>query len=173
MGVSEVIQVSEDSSVIWEVSKLPPPPAEDLNPLMIFIHPPIAVSSYLVVFAFTAYLFLREDRTKSLSRLGFASWGLTLLTLVTGMIWAQSAWGNYWSWEPKENTSLVLFILISAALVAFTEGRRNLARGLGLLSCVPILFSLPGIFALVGLGVIGSKPMIENKETEYGQSQSS
>jgi hypothetical protein len=154
MGVSEVIQVSEDSSVIWEVSKLPPPPAEDLNPLMIFIHPPIAVSSYLVVFAFTAYLFLREDRTKSLSRLGFASWGLTLLTLVTGMIWAQSAWGNYWSWEPKENTSLVLFILISAALVAFTEGRRNLARGLGLLSCVPILFSLPGIFALVGFELL-------------------
>ena len=29
------------------------------------------------------------------------------LTILTGAIWAEQAWGSYWSWDPKETWSLV------------------------------------------------------------------
>lgn len=92
-----------------------------------------------------------------------------MLALVTGMIWAQSAWGSYWSWEPKENTSLALFILVSAAVISFTEGRMNLARSLGLLSCVSILLSLPSYFALVGFELLLIVTVIRSDRVEVDE----
>jgi ABC-type transport system involved in cytochrome c biogenesis permease subunit len=35
------------------------------------------------------------------------------------MLWAQSAWGSYWSWDPKETMPLLLFLSLSASLVAY------------------------------------------------------
>ena len=31
--------------------------------------------------------------------------------LVTGAVWAQKAWGQYWSWDPKETWSLITWLL--------------------------------------------------------------
>jgi len=32
------------------------------------------------------------------------------LTLVLGSIWANVAWGTYWNWDPRETTTLILWI---------------------------------------------------------------
>jgi heme exporter protein C len=32
------------------------------------------------------------------------------VTLVTGSIWANAAWGTYWNWDPRETTTLVLWV---------------------------------------------------------------
>ncbi len=45
--------------------------------------------------------------------LGF--WLLTL-GIVTGSIWAKTAWGSYWSWDPKETWSLVTWLFYAIAL---------------------------------------------------------
>lgn len=37
-------------------------------------------------------------------------------TIVTGAIWAERAWGSYWSWDPKETWSLVTWIIYAAYL---------------------------------------------------------
>ncbi len=44
--------------------------------------------------------------------------GFTLLTagLLVGSIWAKSAWGDYWVWDPKENWSLVTWLVYGAYL---------------------------------------------------------
>ena len=44
--------------------------------------------------------------------------GFPMLTLgvVTGAMWAQSAWGSYWSWDPKETWSLVTWLVYAAYL---------------------------------------------------------
>lgn len=44
--------------------------------------------------------------------------GFILLTagIVTGSIWANSAWGTYWSWDPKETWSLVTWLVYAALL---------------------------------------------------------
>ncbi len=38
------------------------------------------------------------------------------LTMLTGAIWAQQAWGSYWSWDPKETWSLVTWIIYAVYL---------------------------------------------------------
>ncbi|MBW2623081.1 MAG: c-type cytochrome biogenesis protein CcsB [Deltaproteobacteria bacterium] len=36
--------------------------------------------------------------------------------IITGAIWAQSAWGTYWSWDPKETWSLITWLVYAAIL---------------------------------------------------------
>ncbi len=38
------------------------------------------------------------------------------LVIVTGAIWAQRAWGRYWTWDPKETWSLVTWIIYAIYL---------------------------------------------------------
>ena len=53
----------------------------------------------------------------------------TLGGLVFGMIWAYRAWGNYWSWDPKEVWSLITWLVFALYLhtriVMGWKGRRS------------------------------------------------
>ena len=44
--------------------------------------------------------------------------GFPLLTIgiITGAVWAEYAWGSYWSWDPKETWSLITWLLYAALL---------------------------------------------------------
>jgi cytochrome c-type biogenesis protein CcsB len=44
--------------------------------------------------------------------------GFLMLTLgiITGSVWAHSAWGSYWSWDPKETWSLITWLIYAAVL---------------------------------------------------------
>jgi cytochrome c-type biogenesis protein CcsB len=43
--------------------------------------------------------------------------------IITGAIWANSAWGTYWSWDPKETWSIITWFIYAAALhFRFTKG---------------------------------------------------
>ena len=46
------------------------------------------------------------------------SLGLLFLsfTIITGAIWAERAWGSYWSWDPKETWSLVTWLVYAIYL---------------------------------------------------------
>src|SRR4030067_653128 len=81
--------------------------------------------------------------------------GFPLLTLgiITGSIWAEYAWGSYWSWDPKETWSLITWLLYAALLHGrLTVGGRGrtaailatLGFGAGLLTCLGVNLLLPG-----------------------------
>ncbi len=59
------------------------------------------------------------DREK-LDLISYRSVALGLLfltfTILTGAIWAERAWGSYWSWDPKETWSLVTWIIYAIYL---------------------------------------------------------
>ncbi|MFC1754784.1 cytochrome c biogenesis protein [Thermoproteota archaeon] len=38
------------------------------------------------------------------------------LTLILGSIWANVAWGTYWNWDPRETTTLILWIAYAGYL---------------------------------------------------------
>jgi ABC-type transport system involved in cytochrome c biogenesis permease subunit len=40
----------------------------------------------------------------------------TVGALICGAIWAQTAWGSFWSWDPKETWALVTFLVYTAFL---------------------------------------------------------
>jgi len=51
--------------------------------------------------------------------------GFPMLTvgIITGAAWANYAWGTYWSWDPKETWSLIVWFIYAAFLHArFTRG---------------------------------------------------
>merc|ERR1719506_1347739 len=45
--------------------------------------------------------------------LGF---GLLTLGLISGAVWANEAWGNYWSWDPKETWALITWLVYAGYL---------------------------------------------------------
>ena len=54
--------------------------------------------------------------------------GFPMLTLgvITGSLWAQSAWGSYWNWDPKETWSFATWLIYAAYLhVRLISGRRG------------------------------------------------
>ncbi|MFN3467539.1 MAG: cytochrome c biogenesis protein CcsA, partial [Candidatus Brocadiales bacterium] len=72
----------------------------------------------------TALLFLgswvRSGKNPGETTLGFeklsykiVAFGFPFLTLglVTGAVWANKAWGTYWSWDPKETWSLITWLI--------------------------------------------------------------
>jgi cytochrome c-type biogenesis protein CcsB len=55
-------------------------------------------------------------------------WGFTMLTMaiVSGAIWADATWGHFWSWEPKESWSALIWILYAGLLeLRMTVGWRG------------------------------------------------
>lgn len=85
-----------------------------------------------------------------------ATLGFLLLTLgiLTGAVWAESAWGRYWSWDPKETWSLITWLiyaaLLHARLVKGWQGRR--LAWLAVLGFMAVLFTYFGVsFLLTGL----------------------
>jgi cytochrome c-type biogenesis protein CcsB len=46
--------------------------------------------------------------------------GFIFLTIgiLTGAVWAEAAWGRYWSWDPKETASLITWFIYAALLHA-------------------------------------------------------
>jgi cytochrome c-type biogenesis protein CcsB len=74
--------------------------------------------------------------------------------IITGSIWANSAWGTYWSWDPKETWSLITWLIYAALLHARTmkgwQGPRIAWLSMFGFGCV--LFTYFGVnFLLSGL----------------------
>ncbi|HEY6838223.1 MAG TPA: c-type cytochrome biogenesis protein CcsB [Geobacteraceae bacterium] len=90
--------------------------------------------------------------------------GFPLLTLgiVTGAAWANYAWGTYWSWDPKETWSLIVWFIYAAFLHARITrgwvGRR--AAILSVVGFAATIFCYLGVnLFLSGLHSYGKSPM--------------
>ena len=125
--------------------------SHELNSIMLFVHPPLAIVGYVFVFLFAITLLFASKREKSHRFFGTAAWVLTFLGLITGMIWAQSAWGSYWSWDPKETLTLLLFGSISISLISYYEKKLKLANWLSIVSCILSIITLSSSFIITGL----------------------
>jgi len=70
---------------------------------------------------------------------------LTLM-IVLGALWADTAWGRYWSWDPKETAALVTWLIYGAYLHArvIAGWRGNRAAWLLILGFVAVLFTFLG-----------------------------
>jgi cytochrome c-type biogenesis protein CcsB len=78
--------------------------------------------------------------------------------IVTGAIWANSAWGTYWSWDPKETWSLITWFVYALALHAkYTRGWDGTRMSLvSLVGFVSVIFTYYGVnFLLSGLHSYG------------------
>ncbi|OQY20436.1 MAG: c-type cytochrome biogenesis protein CcsB [Desulfobacteraceae bacterium 4572_35.1] len=79
--------------------------------------------------------------------------GFPLMTMgiVSGAVWAESAWGTYWSWDPKETWALITWFLYAALLHGrLTTGwRGRRAAILAIVGFVFLLFTFLGVNLLL------------------------
>ncbi|MGQ9603673.1 MAG: cytochrome c biogenesis protein CcsA [bacterium] len=97
------------------------------------------------------YLLKRRSSAEELSRLDRITYrsisiGFSFFTagaLVAGSIWAKKAWGSYWSWDPKEVMSLVVWLVYAVYLHArFLKGLAGVTTALlSILGFILILFT--------------------------------
>ncbi|MBE7338303.1 c-type cytochrome biogenesis protein CcsB [Corynebacterium aurimucosum] len=76
-------------------------------------------------------------------RLGVVALPTLGLGIVLGAIWAESAWGRYWGWDPKETVSFATWILYAAYLHArATPAFRKAAPYINIAAMLLMVFNL-------------------------------
>ena len=74
--------------------------------------------------------------------------------IITGAVWANYAWGSYWSWDPKETWSLITWFIYATFLHArLTRGwRGNKTALLSIIGFLAVIFTFLGVnYVLSGL----------------------
>ena len=73
--------------------------------------------------------------------------------IITGAVWANAAWGSYWSWDPKETWSLITWFiyatLLHARLMRGWHGKR--IAYVSIIGFMAVLFTYFGVNLLPGL----------------------
>jgi ABC-type transport system involved in cytochrome c biogenesis permease subunit len=102
------------------------PPIPALQSFWLVLHVTFSfIGEAFFVVSFVAAIALlvtrSEDRRADMDRLVAASIGIgypifTAGALVFGAIWAETAWGSWWSWDPKETWALITWLVYTAFL---------------------------------------------------------
>ena len=81
------------------------------------------------------------------------SLGFLFLTfvIITGAIWAESAWGSYWSWDPKETWALITWFIYAIYLhQRIVRGWKGKAAAVfAVLGFVCVIFTYIGVNTLL------------------------
>lgn len=102
------------------------PPIPALQSLWLVLHVTLAFigESFFVVSFVAAVVLLttkNEDRARDADRIMYTTIGIgypifTAGALIFGAIWAQTAWGRFWGWDPKETWAFVTWLIYTAYL---------------------------------------------------------
>jgi ABC-type transport system involved in cytochrome c biogenesis permease subunit len=144
------------------------------NNLLLTVHVAVAIVAYgsFTIAAAAALLFLIQPeggrwglpKPEVLDDISYKAVvvGFPFLTavIVLGAIWAETAWGRYWSWDPKETASLVTWLIYGAYLHArvVRDWRGRKAAYLLMLGFAATLFTyfgnlfFGGLHSYAGLG---------------------
>lgn len=90
----------------------------------------------------------------SIYRVVAAGFALLSLSIVFGAIWAEQAWGTYWSWDPKETWALITWIIYAVYLHLYNkrDWKGKNANLMVITGFVLVLFSFFGVnYLLAGL----------------------
>lgn len=128
--------------VLMVVGSAAPKVAQEINPMLdswwFPIHVTLAFSGNAVftVAAVAGVMYLLQERMlkskkfsglyhrlpslQALDSINYKclSFGFPLMTMgiISGAVWANSAWGGYWRWDPKETWALITWFLYAALL---------------------------------------------------------
>lgn len=137
------------------------------NNLLLTAHVAVAILAYgTFAAAFGAaimYLFQRKGSVRwmpardTLEEVSYRAvvigFPMMVLVLVLGAVWANTAWGRYWGWDPKETATLITALIYAGYLHAYNlRGWRGTRSAMLLvLGFVATLFTFFGNLFLGGL----------------------
>ncbi len=111
-----------------------------------YFHVPCAwlllLSTFVCAGGSLAYLFRGSERGDRVA-LSAAELGVLfgLCVLVSGPLWARAAWGVYWQWEARLTSSLLLWLMLVAYVLARRYGgaaARRLAAAIALFAAIDV-----------------------------------
>ncbi|HZF08927.1 MAG TPA: cytochrome c biogenesis protein CcsA [Thermoanaerobaculia bacterium] len=135
--------------VIWAAFFYAPPAAGFIgySSRILYFHVPLAWTAFIAFFvaAYWSLRYLSGRRTEhdraavSAIEIGFV---YCVLATVTGALWARIMWGEYWNWDPRQ-TSIILVLIFYGAYLALrgaVPDEEKRAR-------------LSAVYALIGMAV--------------------
>lgn len=124
----------------------------------------IAYGAFTIGFISSIFFFIQRDNrlflipnSKSLEKISYHSviigFPFMTLVIVLGALWADIAWGTYWSWDPKETASLITWLIYAAYLhTRITRDWRGKKTALILiLGFTAVIFTFLGNYLFNGL----------------------
>jgi len=102
------------------------------------------------------FLFVKDEiKRKLIDRIIYISiicgyFVFTAFALIFGAIWAEIAWGSYWSWDPKETCALIT-LLVYTIYLHLRLIRKSKGNLVAIVSIVGFLFA---IFTFVGVNYL-------------------
>jgi len=118
----------------------------------------IGYAALTISFVSSVILLCKRKFDKNVDEISYKmiSFGFFFLTLgiISGSVWANTAWGAYWSWDPKETWSLITWFIYAVYLhVRFRKGWKGKnAAWLSVGGFVAMLFTYFGVnYLLSGL----------------------
>jgi len=102
------------------------------NNLLLTVHVAVAIvayGSFAIAFGAALLYSIQPDggrwglpKPQVLDEIGYRAvvvgYPFLTLTIILGAVWANTAWGTYWSWDPKETASLMTWLIYGAYLHA-------------------------------------------------------
>ncbi len=103
----------------------------------IYFHVPVAFVSVIafIVAGFESIIIiikknenslLREKRAYNSTLIGLY---FSILTLITGAIWANLNWGSFWNWDPRQTSIVILLLIYIAYFNLYSALEQNENRG--------------------------------------------
>ncbi len=136
------------------------------NNLLLTVHVSVAIVAYgfLAVSFGAGLLYLLRRWTgatpsalEALDQVGYRAvlvgFPAMALVIILGSIWAETAWGRWWGWDPKETASLATFLLYAGYLHAriFRGWQGSRSAALLMLGFVAVFFTFFGNLFFGGL----------------------
>ncbi|MGE5381654.1 MAG: cytochrome c biogenesis protein CcsA [Methylocystaceae bacterium] len=112
----------------------------------------IAYSAFALAFVLSLVWLVKPEVPGSkndqlLYRIILLGFGFHTLVLITGAIWAEQAWGTWWSWDPKETWALITWLVYAYYLHRRQEGNMYGKSGVwfGVVGFAVVMFTLFGV----------------------------
>lgn len=100
---------------------------------LIYIHVPLAFSAVLSFVLSGVYSVMYLVRGKKSDEIRFHAAAVlgtlfTVLTTITGALWAHVAWGIWWNWDPRETSILFLLAVYAAYFSLYSSAKKSPGR---------------------------------------------
>jgi heme exporter protein C len=147
----------------------------ELGRNMLF-HVPMSFVAFIAFLFATIYsiMYLRKKKmeydfkARASSAIGFM---FTILSTITGSIWARFSWGTFWNWDPRETSIFILlliyvaYFLLRSLLEEGEEKKARIAAVYNIIAFVTVpflMFVLPRITQSLHPGSSGTEAPVIN-----------
>lgn len=102
---------------------------------VIYFHVPVAwvsVLAFIVSGVFSIMYLVRRkpdmlyEKARNSAEIGIV---FTVLTVITGSMWAKMSWGTYWNWDPRETSIAILMLIYVAYFSLYYALEGNPSKG--------------------------------------------